>query len=1059
MPRRLRTPRLALAALCLGAVAAAAFAAAPETVASDPLAGLKYRLLGPAAGGRVSRVAGVAGDPLVYWAATAAGGVWKTVNGGLEWKSVFDDQPVSSTGSIAVAPSDPNVVYVGSGEANIRGNVAEGNGIYKTTDGGKTWSRVWEAEGQIGTMIVHPRDADVAFAAVLGSPFGPGPERGVYRTTDGGSSWDRVLFEGPDAGASDVCFDPSNPRILFAGLWQTRRTPWGMTSGGPRSGLFVSRDGGDTWKRLSGSGLPAGPWGKVGVRVAPSDPRRVYALIEAEEGGLFRSDDGGESWKRINPSRGLTQRSWYYMHLTIDPRDPDVVWFPQVPMLKTVDGGERVRQVKAGGWDYHDVWIDPLEPRRIVVGSDAGVSLSRDGGETWHRPPLPISQLYHLTTDARRPYRVLATLQDWGTVSGPSNSLHGGGVLLSDWHPVGGGEAGHIAADPSDPDIVWAGEYLGFISRYDGRTGTAPHVGIYPDNGSGWSAEQLRYRFQWTAPIAISPHDPQTVYHGANVLLRTRDGGATWQAISPDLTRDDESKQQWAGGPITGDNTGVEFYDTIFAVAESPVTAGVIWAGSDDGLVHVTRDGGGSWKNVTPKGIPEWATVSAIEASRWDAGTAYVVVDAHRLDDESPYLWKTDDYGVTWRSLAGALEPEIYLHVLREDTVRRGLLFAGSERGVVYSPDDGTSWRPLDLNMPTVAVVDLVVEGDDLVVGTLGRSIWVLDDLTPVREMSEEVAAAAAHLFAPRPAVRWRYASTPNGSRDGAGENPPAGAIVHYHLAEEPEGEVTLEVFDGAGRRVRRLSSVAETSPFGPDDPDTRPDEKIEADLGTKPGVQRAAWDLAWEGAERIPGAKIDIGDPYTGPLALPGEYTLRLTVEGETYERRLAVEPDPRSPASSEDLAGWLDFALRVRDRMTEIARMAKTIRGLGEQLEERGGVLAREPRAADLIVLGGEIADRLRAIEERIHNPEAEVAYDILAGRAGGAKLLSRLSWLFEGLRDLDRPPTQGMREVEADLAEALAGEKQELERLIAEDLAELNARAAELGIPYVVAQGETE
>ncbi len=1060
MPHRLRSPLAALAALGLAALAAAGAAAAADAAPpADPLAPLEYRLLGPAAGGRVSRVAGVPGEPLVWWAATAAGGVWKSENGGLEWKPVFDEQPISSTGSIAVAPSDPNVVYVGSGEANIRGNVAEGNGIYKTTDGGKTWSHVWEAEGQIGTMIVHPRDPEVAFAAVLGSPFGPGPERGVYRTTDGGASWERVLYEGPEAGASDVCFDPSNPRILFAGLWQTRRTPWGMTSGGPGSGLFVSRDGGDTWKRLEGKGLPAGIWGKVGVRVAPSDPRRVYALIEAEEGGLYRSDDGGESWRRINASRGLTQRSWYYMHLTIDPRDPDVVWFPQVPMLKTVDGGERVRQVKAGGWDYHDLWIDPTEPRRIIVGSDAGVSLSPDGGETWHRPPLPISQLYHVATDARRPYRVLATLQDWGTVSGPSNSLHGGGVLLSDWHPVGGGEAGHIAADPSDPDTVWAGEYLGFISRYDGRTGAAPHVGIYPDNGSGWSAEALRYRFQWTAPIAISPHDPKTVYHAANVLFRTRDGGATWEAISPDLTRDDKSKQQWAGGPITGDNTGVEFYGTIFAVAESPVEAGVIWAGSDDGRVHVTRDGGDTWLDVTPKGVPDWATVSAIEASRWDAAAAYVVVDAHRLDDEAPYLWKTSDHGKSWKSLAGSLDKEIYLHVVREDTVRRGLLFAGTERGVAYSADDGASWRPLELDMPTVSVVDLVVEGDDLVVGTLGRSIWVLDDLTPVREMSAEIAAAPAHLFSSRPAVRWRYAATPNGSREGAGDNPPAGAIVHYWLAKKPEGEVSLEVFDGGGRRVRRLSSVAEPSPFGPDDPDTRPDEKIEPALGTEPGVNRAVWDLAWEGAERIPGAKIDIGDPYSGPLALPGDYALRLTVEGETYEGRVTVEPDPRSDAAPQDLAAWLDFALTVRDRMTGIARAAATIRGLAEQLRERAGALAAEPRAADLLALGGEISEKLAAIEGRIHNPEAEVAYDVLAGRQGGAKLLSRFSWLFEGLRDLDGPPTQGMREVEADLAAALSAERKALERLIAEDLARLNARAAELDIPYVVAPRREE
>jgi photosystem II stability/assembly factor-like uncharacterized protein len=549
-------------------------------------------------------------------------------------------------------------------------------------------------------MAVHPDNPDIAFAAVLGSPFGAGPERGVYRTIDGGTSWRKVLFVDSDTGASDVCFNPSNPRILFAGFWQTRRQPWGMTSGGPGSGLYVSRDGGDTWKKLQGKGLPEGIWGKVGVRVATGEPNRVYALIEAEEGGLFRSDDGGKTWSRINPSKGLRQRAWYYTTLTIDPSNADVVWFPQVGMLKTTDGGKSVHSVKSGGWDYHDVWIDPSNAERMIVASDAGVSLSQDRGTTWVRPPMAIAQFYHLSVDTRTPYRVLGSLQDFGTVSGPSNSLHSGGIFLSDWHSVGGGEAGHVVADPGDPDTVWAGEYLGYISRFDQRTGQAPHVGIDPDDGSGHGAEDLRYRFQWTAPIVISPHDPKIVYHAANVLFKTEDGGQSWQAISPDLTRNDATKQKWAGGPITGDNTGVEFYNTIFAVAESPVERDLIWAGTDDGLVHLTRDGGASWSDVTPDGIPEWGTVSTIEASRWDVGTAYVVVDAHRLDDETPYLFKTTDFGGSWKSLTNGLDPEIYLHVVREDTRLQGMLYLGTERGVMVSRDDGASWQPLRLNMP-----------------------------------------------------------------------------------------------------------------------------------------------------------------------------------------------------------------------------------------------------------------------------------------------------------------------------------------------------------------------
>ena len=496
---------VALLALLSGTLAAPTYGDEADKDSHD--SGPQYRLIGPALGGRASRVVGIPGDSLTYYLATAAGGVWKSVNGGTQWESIFDDQPVSSIGSVTLAATNPNIVYVGSGEANIRGNVGEGNGIYRSRDAGKNWDHVWKAEGQIGTIVVHPKNENVVFAAALGSPFGAGPERGVYRSTDGGNNWQRVLFVDNDTGASDVAFNENNPSILFAGMWQTRRSPWGMESGGPGSGLYRSLDGGDSWEKLTSDGLPEGIWGKVGVRVAASEPDRVYALIEAEEGGLFRSDDGGDSWERINDSAGLRQRAWYYTTLTIDPTNADVVWFPQVSMLKTIDGGKSVVPVKAGGWDHHDVWIDPGNPKRIAEASDAGVSLSWDGGATWERPPIPIGQFYHLSVDTRVPYRVMGSLQDFGTAAGPSNSLHGDDILVSDWNPVGGGEAGFVVADPENPDIIYAGEYLGYLSRYDARTGQAPHVGIYPDNGSGHGAEDLRHRFQWTAPIVISPHD------------------------------------------------------------------------------------------------------------------------------------------------------------------------------------------------------------------------------------------------------------------------------------------------------------------------------------------------------------------------------------------------------------------------------------------------------------------------------------------------------------------------------------------------------------------------
>ena len=1054
-----RVSTLLALAVCFAAAALAeppppALAAEKEPEPDKgPLHGLEYRLLGPAIGGRVSRVAGVPGDPSTWFAAIAAGGVWRSTNGGHQWQPVFDDQPVSSMGSIAVAPSDPNVVYAGAGEANIRGNVGKGDGIYKSTDRGKSWRKVLALDGQIGTMAVDPRDADVAFAAVLGSPFGPGRQRGVFRTTDGGASWRNVLFVDEKTGASDVTLDPANPRTVFAGFWQTRRYPWKLESGGPGSGLWVSRDGGDRWKRLTGSGLPEGIWGKVGVRVAPSDPRRVYALIEAENGGLFRSDDGGESWTLANASRGLRQRAWYYTCLTVDPKNPDVVWFPEVSMLKTVDGGSTVRAVKAGGWDFHDVWIDPLEPRRMIAGSDAGVALSSDGGETWFMPPLPIAQLYHVATDTRVPYRVLGAVQDWGTVSGPSHSLHGGGVLLSDWHGVGGGEAGHVAADPADPQIVWAGEYLGFISRYDERTGIAPAVGIYPDNGSGRPAADLRYRFQWTAPILVSPHDPKTVYHAGNVLFRTTDGGQHWQAISPDLTRDDPEKQKWSGGPITGDITGVEFYDTIFALAESPLVKGLLWAGSDDGLVHVSRDGGGKWTKVTPPGLPEWATVKTIEASRWDPGTAYVVADNHRLDDARPYLWVTTDYGASWRPLTRGLDPNVYLHVVREDTARRGMLYLGTERGVALSRDGGASWQPLKLNLPTVAVHDLVVKGDDLVVGTTGRSIWVLDDLTPVREWTDAVAKGAVHLFPPRPATAWRIADAPFGSDAGGASNPPAGAVVTYWLEEKPKAPLKLEVLDAGGAVVRTLTSEVETPPIGPDHPDWNPFGKLEAELSAEPGIHRAVWDLALEGAPYIPKGMVDTGDPHDGPQALPGSYTVRLTADGTTLEQPLRVEPDPRLGVSAADREAQLAFLLGLRERMAEIARRVETIRSVRGQLEARAALLTGDARNADLLELGKQVVTKLTAIEGKLHNPTAEVTYDILAGRDGGAQLHSRYSWLNWGSNDHPGPPTQGMLEVLAMLDEELAVQQKALDALTAGELARLQALAAERGLGYVV------
>jgi photosystem II stability/assembly factor-like uncharacterized protein len=1021
---------------------------------NDPpeLKSLKYRSIGPAWGGRVARAAGVPGDANTYYAASASGGVWKSTDAGLTWKSIFDDQPISSIGSIAIAPSDPNVIYVGSGEANIRGNVAAGNGIYKSIDAGKTWTHVWKQEGQIGTMVADPRNADVAFAAVLGHAFGPNPERGVYRTKDGGKTWQQVLKKDENTGASDVALDPSNPNIVFAGLWQARRRPWELTSGGPGSGLYVSRDGGDTWKQLTEKGLPKGIWGKIGIAVAPSDGNRVYALIEAEEGGFFRSDDGGDSWTRASANRLLRQRAWYYSTITVNPTNPNEVWCPQVPMLKSIDGGKTftiVRGISHG--DNHDLWIDPKNPKRIIDSDDGGVNISVDGGETWYAPALPIGQFYHVSADTRVPFHVAGALQDIGTAQGPSNSLKGGGIRNTDWYRVGGGEAGWVVSDTSDPNIVYAGEYGGYISRFDYRTHQARNMGIYPEDPSGHGAEDLKYRFQWTAPIATSPHDAKVIYHGGNVLFKTSNGGLTWTAISPDLTRNDKSKQKWSGGPISGDNTGVEIYDTIFVIAESPAQKDLIWVGSDDGLVHVTRDGGKNWKNVTAamSGIPEWGTIDMIEPSRTEAGTAYVVVDAHRLDDMHPYLYKTTNFGETWVRLDNKLPQDVYLHSVRIDPANPEILYLGTERGVAFSTDAGASWHSLKSNLPTVAVHDLVVKDNSLALGTHGRSFWIFDHLSVIRDLSPKITSAAIAMPSSPDAIRWRYYGAPGDK--WSGENPPRGAVIYYWLKEATKDEVKIEILD-AGNVVNTLSSKPKT-PFGTGDNTTQAQEAAKkAALSTEPGLHQAVWDLTYEGATLIQDAKLDAGDPDIGPMALPGNYTARLTVGGKSATTVLRLLPDPRVSVTDDDLKAQLAMALTVREDINRLTRVVRQLRSVRQQLAARNDLLKGNAKATELIRDSESLIAKLDVFEANIQNPKAEVVYDILAMR-GGAKLYSRLSFLYDAITDSDGPPTQGMREVYADEKKELDGYDAEFKRLIASDLAQLNDGAKRLDFPIVI------
>ncbi|HEY2787226.1 MAG TPA: hypothetical protein VGJ05_19860 [Fimbriiglobus sp.] len=1014
--------------------------------------GMQYRLVGPYAGGRVCRACGVPGDPLTYYAASASGGVWKSTDGGLSWKPTFDDQPTSSIGSIAVAPSDPNVVYVGTGEANIRGNVVRGVGIFRSTDAGKSWQHVWKQVGQIGTMAVHPTNPNIAFAAVLGHAFGPNPERGVYRTTDGGETWQRVLFQNADTGCSDVEIDPNNPRVIFAGFWQTRRRPWDLTSGGPGSDLFVSHDGGDTWvslrKDAKKNGLPAGIWGKIGVAIAPSNSSRVYAVIEAEKGGLFRSDDGGDSWVKTTDDRNIRQRAWYYSTLTVHPANPDVIYAPQVTMIRSADGGRTFKPVRGfHHGDHHDLWIDPKNPDRMIGANDGGVDISTDGGRTWFAPPLPVTQFYHVSADTRSPYHVMGCMQDLGSASGPSLSLSGA-IALGDWHNVGGGEAGFAIPDPSDPNIVYAGEYGGILTRFDFRTRQTRNISVNQWDPSGIDPAKHKYRFQWTAPILISPHAPKTVYHGGNVLFRTTDGGQSWAAVSPDLTRNDKQKQQWSGGPITGDNTGAETYCTIFALAESPKQKGLLWAGSDDGLVHVSTDDAKTWTNVTANvpDLPDWGTVVCIEPSPFDAHTAYLVVDNHRMDDVRPYLWKTTDTGKTWTKLSADLPADIYLHAVREDPKKKGLLYLGTDTGVMFSPDDGATWKPFQLNLPTVPVHDLKVKDDDLVVATHGRALWILDDLTVVRDWTDAVKSEPAHLFPIRPTVEWSIGGGNLGqNKTTTCQNPDYGAVAWFYLAKSPKkGDVRVEVRNAAGRLVSKWAGVRKDVPKPEEDEDEITNDRK---FKVQRGLNKFVWDVTYDGAEVIKGAKADAGNPGRSIPARPGKYAVKLFLGTNSFTQTVVVKLDPRLDPkiiSSEQET----LALTVRDDISNLSRTVARIRAVQRQIALRKDLLKDRDDAKALLTDSETLGKKFEELEEKLHNPKAKIVYDIFAAR-GGAMLYSQYAFLLGGLSDGDGPPTKAMKDLAADLSKQLSGLLAEFDKL-ADETKTLNAAAKALGVP---------
>ena len=1028
---------------------------------------LEYRHIGPV-GNRVSAVVGVAGDPNTYYFGAASGGVFKSVDGGIQWEPIFDDQDAASIGAIAVAPSNPNVVWVGTGESKVRSNISIGNGVYKSTDAGRTWRHMGLAEtGRISRVIIHPTNPDVVYAGALGHLYGPQQERGVFRTTDGGKHWEQVLFVDENTGVSDMVMDPNNPEIIFAGMWQMIIWTWGRQSGGPGSGLYVSRNGGDDWEHLTGNGLPVPPLGRIGLAMSADNSDRVYALIETNsnrefaelddhQGVLWRSDDGGFSWRMVNADHTIVQRPHYYSRMAVAPDDHNEAHFLAVSHTRSYDGGVTITYCGAGG-DHHDMWIDPLIPNRMIVGHDGGLSISTTRGESWWRPRLPIAQMYHVYTDNQVPYFVYGNRQDGMSHRGPSNSLTGGGIPIGAWHSVGGCESGFAIPDPVDNNIVWSGCYEGILDRYDLRNGHSRNVSVWPDNPEGWPAAELKYRFQWTFPIAISPHDHNRVYAGSQHVHQTTDGGHSWTVISPDLTTNDKSRQQKTGG-LTPDDASPTYAAVLFAIAESPVEEGLIWTGSNDGLVHVTRDGGANWTNVTANipDLPPWGTVSNIEPSRYDAETAYISVDFHQVNNTNPYAYKTSDYGRSWKLISAGIPRSVfsYAHVVREDPVRRGMLYLGTENSLYVSFDDGGEWIPLQTNLPHAPVHWLTIQEhfNDLVVATYGRGFWILDDITPLQQLTDDVIGSSAHLFAPRPAYRFRNkspsVSQPNDP--GAGENPRNAASIHYFLnGGEPGGRVGISVLNGSGDVVRNLDA-------GP----------------AVAGINRVYWDFRLP-PSRTPRMRtpvlehshVPIGDDgwrpagesgRVSPLAPPGEYTVRLTVGDRQYTQPLIVLKDPHSTGTDADIREQFAVMLELRDNANTVVDLIDEAESVRDQILR----LIERVRGRDG---GDEIIRAGRELDQKLIDLEMMLTDLRMSGGSAGQdqlrwprRLYAKITSLAGYIGASDFVPTTQQIEVHERLKGLLREYQGRMRAIRDRDIAAFNRLLAEKGVAGIIAGG---
>ncbi|HEY3136780.1 MAG TPA: glycosyl hydrolase [Blastocatellia bacterium] len=1028
------------------------------------LKGLQWRNIGPSRGGRSTAVAGVTSQQGVFYFGATGGGVWKTTDGGVNWEPVSDEYfKTGSVGAIGISESDPNVVYVGMGESPIRGNVSHGDGVYKSTDAGKTWKHVGlDDTRQIARVRVHPRNPEIVFVAALGHVWAPNQQRGVFRSTDGGKNWQKVLYRSDKAGATDLIVDPTNPNIIYAALWEVYRKPSTLESGGPGSGIFKSTDAGETWTELTrNQGLPKGVIGNIGITVSPANPDRVWAIVEAEEGGVFRSDNAGKTWAKLNEQRNLRQRAWYYTRIYADPKNADTVYVLNTGFYKSNDGGRTYSNIAVQHGDCHDLWLSPDDPSRMIIGDDGGAEASFNGGRSWSTIlNQPTAQFYRVALDNDFPYHVYGAQQDNSTVRIASRTT-GGGIGLTDWYDVGGGESGWIAPSPKDSEIVYAGSYGNLITRQDHHTGQLRNVNPWPDNPMGWGAAELKYRFQWSFPIVFSPHDPNTLYAGANVLFKSTNEGQSWQPISGDLTRNDKSKQASSGGPITKDNTSIEYYCTIFTVMESPIEKGTIWTGSDDGLVYVTRDGGKSWQNVTPKGMPEWIQINSIDASSLDAGTAYVAATMYKSDDYKPYLYKTNDYGKTWKKITGGIPDNAFTRVVREDPNRRGLLYAGTETGMYVSFDDGESWQSLQLNLPVVPITDLAIHkrDKDLVAATQGRAFWILDDL-PVLYQLADAAKTDAFLFKPEDTYRLPGGFGGGGGRGrgAVGLNPPNGAVIYYYLKNKPAGELTLEVLDSSGKSIKKFSNKASEGPA-----QAAPVSEEEGFFGggggsrrlpAEAGLNRFVWDLRYSDATRFPGLIMWAGNT-TGPRVVPGSYQVKLTVDGKTLPQSFEVKKDPRIETTQADFAKQLELLLKIRDKFSETSDAVLEIRDVRKQIDDITNRLKDQPSGKTISDAAKSLKAKLTAVEEELYQTKNQSSQDPLNYPI---RLNNKLAALGGVVASSDSAPTDQSYAVYEELAGKINAQLQKLDEIIRTDLPRFNKLVREQDVPAVIVKGKS-